>query len=188
MRSSWRWKRRFSITRRRLDAPDPATLPAGRGQSRLPGRLHSIPHRLRAGALARRACALWPIAPTERRRRLRRSSSGGWADDVTLLNITPDGRNINDGCGALHPDFVAAEVEARGADLGLTFDGDADRCMLAGAQQQRHQRRRDSADGRARSESARPAHRRSGRGHDHVQHGPGSRAQALAASACCAPR
>jgi phosphoglucosamine mutase len=53
--------------------------------------------------------------------------------NVTLLNITPDGRNINEGCGALHPAWVAGEVSARGAELGLTFDGDADRCMLAGA-------------------------------------------------------
>jgi phosphoglucosamine mutase len=52
--------------------------------------------------------------------------------EVTLLNIKPDGCNINDHCGALHPDFVAAETAARGADVGLTFDGDADRCMLAG--------------------------------------------------------
>jgi phosphoglucosamine mutase len=52
--------------------------------------------------------------------------------EVTLLNIKPDGRNINDHCGALHPDFVAAETASRGADVGLTFDGDADRCMLAG--------------------------------------------------------
>ncbi len=52
---------------------------------------------------------------------------------VELLNISPDGRNINMACGALHPDSVAAEVSKRGADLGLTFDGDADRCMLAGA-------------------------------------------------------
>jgi len=51
---------------------------------------------------------------------------------ITLLNTSPDGRNINDGCGALHPDYVANEVAAREADLGLTFDGDADRCMLAG--------------------------------------------------------
>jgi len=51
----------------------------------------------------------------------------------TLLNISPDGRNINDGCGALHPQWVADEVQKRGAALGLTFDGDADRCMLAGA-------------------------------------------------------
>jgi phosphoglucosamine mutase len=56
---------------------------------------------------------------------------GGQA--MTLLNIDPNGRNINLNCGALHPEFVAAEVKARGADLGLTFDGDADRCMLAGA-------------------------------------------------------
>jgi phosphoglucosamine mutase len=53
--------------------------------------------------------------------------------DVTLLNIAPDGRNINDNCGALHPKWVAGEVVARKADAGLTFDGDADRCMLAGA-------------------------------------------------------
>jgi phosphoglucosamine mutase len=52
--------------------------------------------------------------------------------DVTLVNIGPDGHNINDGCGALHPAFVAAEVSARGAGIGLTFDGDADRCMMAG--------------------------------------------------------
>jgi len=52
--------------------------------------------------------------------------------EVTLLNIAPDGRNINDNCGALHPAWVAGEVIARGADVGLTFDGDADRCMLAG--------------------------------------------------------
>lgn len=51
--------------------------------------------------------------------------------DVTLLNIAPDGRNINDNCGALHPAWVAAQVVARNADLGVTFDGDADRCMLA---------------------------------------------------------
>ncbi len=51
--------------------------------------------------------------------------------DVTLLNIKPDGRNINDQCGALHPKWVAGEVVARHADVGVTFDGDADRCMLA---------------------------------------------------------
>jgi phosphoglucosamine mutase len=52
--------------------------------------------------------------------------------EITLLNISPDGRNINAGCGALHPESVAAEVQKRGADVGVTFDGDADRCMLAG--------------------------------------------------------
>jgi phosphoglucosamine mutase len=55
-------------------------------------------------------------------------------DNITLLHIAPDGRNINANCGALHPDHLAREVKARGADLGVTFDGDADRCMLAGPQ------------------------------------------------------
>lgn len=53
--------------------------------------------------------------------------------EVTLLNIAPDGRNINGNCGALHPECVAQEVKKRGASVGLTFDGDADRCMLADA-------------------------------------------------------
>ncbi|WP_263353608.1 phosphoglucosamine mutase [Acidicapsa acidisoli] len=53
--------------------------------------------------------------------------------NVTLLNISPDGRNINDHCGALHPKTVAVEVAQRGANLGITFDGDADRCLFAGA-------------------------------------------------------
>jgi phosphoglucosamine mutase len=54
--------------------------------------------------------------------------------DITLLNVAPNGRNINANCGALHPEYVAREVKARGADLGLTFDGDADRCMMAGTE------------------------------------------------------
>ena len=54
-------------------------------------------------------------------------------DEFAVLNVSPDGRNINDACGALHPDWVASEVTKRGASVGVTFDGDADRCMLAGA-------------------------------------------------------
>jgi phosphoglucosamine mutase len=53
--------------------------------------------------------------------------------EVTLLNTTPNGRNINEGCGALHPEWVAKEVQRRKAEIGLTFDGDADRCMLTGS-------------------------------------------------------
>ena len=45
----------------------------------------------------------------------------------------PDGRNINDGCGALHPDVVAAEVVRLGADAGVAHDGDADRALFADA-------------------------------------------------------
>jgi phosphoglucosamine mutase len=53
--------------------------------------------------------------------------------DVTLLNVTPNGHNINDNCGALYPAHVAAEVASCGAALGISLDGDADRCMMAGA-------------------------------------------------------
>jgi len=68
------------------------------------------------------------IAP-ELFRRLNRDGNA----KITLLNTSPDGRNINANCGALYPNFVASEVKARKATMGLTFDGDADRCMLAGS-------------------------------------------------------
>jgi len=50
---------------------------------------------------------------------------------VHVLNASPDGRNINAGCGALHPELVARETRALGADLGVAFDGDGDRVILA---------------------------------------------------------
>ena len=55
------------------------------------------------------------------------------AGEVWLMNVEPDGRNINLNCGALHPEVVAKTARERGATIGLTFDGDADRCMLSGA-------------------------------------------------------
>ena len=51
--------------------------------------------------------------------------------EVIAINAEPDGHNINVGCGALHPDVVAAEVTRRGADAGVTHDGDADRALFA---------------------------------------------------------
>jgi phosphoglucosamine mutase len=50
--------------------------------------------------------------------------------ETAAINAAPDGRNINEGCGALHPEGLAAEVVRRKARLGLAFDGDADRCMI----------------------------------------------------------
>jgi len=50
--------------------------------------------------------------------------------DVTVLSAEPDGRNINDGCGALHPEKVAAEVRRTHAAIGVALDGDADRVIL----------------------------------------------------------
>jgi phosphoglucosamine mutase len=52
---------------------------------------------------------------------------------VDAINAAPDGTNINDGCGATHPEVVAAAVRDRGADAGVAFDGDADRAMFADA-------------------------------------------------------
>ncbi|HEX6844755.1 MAG TPA: phosphoglucosamine mutase [Actinomycetota bacterium] len=54
--------------------------------------------------------------------------------DVVAIHARPDGRNINDGCGALHPEVVAAEVVRLGADAGVSHDGDADRALFADAQ------------------------------------------------------
>ncbi|HEY4396025.1 MAG TPA: phosphoglucosamine mutase [Polyangia bacterium] len=51
--------------------------------------------------------------------------------EVVALNVEPDGRNINLGCGALHPEAMAAEVRRTGAALGVALDGDADRLILA---------------------------------------------------------
>ena len=49
---------------------------------------------------------------------------------VEIINGSPDGTNINAGCGALHPEGLAARVRESGADAGVALDGDADRAML----------------------------------------------------------
>jgi phosphoglucosamine mutase len=53
--------------------------------------------------------------------------------DVRAINAAPNGDNINDGCGALFPEVVAAEVVRLGADAGVSHDGDADRALFADA-------------------------------------------------------
>jgi len=115
-----------------IQAPDPAALPFVQDNPAFQADyidflLACVPGLSLAGLRIVADCAngaAAPIAP-ELFRRL-----GG---EVTLLHVSPDGRNINDGCGALHPDHVAAETQTLGAQIGLTFDGDADRCMLSGA-------------------------------------------------------
>ncbi len=49
--------------------------------------------------------------------------------EVLVVNAAPDGRNINDRAGSTHPEQLQAFVVAAGADLGVAFDGDADRCL-----------------------------------------------------------
>lgn len=51
--------------------------------------------------------------------------------DAVYTYDRPDGRNINQGCGALHPEVVAKAVVDHSAQVGVTFDGDADRCLFA---------------------------------------------------------
>ncbi len=46
-----------------------------------------------------------------------------------VINADPDGVNINDKCGSTHIDGLAAMVKAGGYDIGIAFDGDADRCL-----------------------------------------------------------
>jgi phosphoglucosamine mutase len=53
--------------------------------------------------------------------------------DVTSIHDTPNGRNINDGCGATDTSGLSAAVQALGADLGLALDGDADRMLAVDA-------------------------------------------------------
>jgi len=50
--------------------------------------------------------------------------------EVIAINDRPDGRNINEGCGSLHLEGLQAKVLETGADVGVAFDGDADRALF----------------------------------------------------------
>jgi phosphoglucosamine mutase len=52
---------------------------------------------------------------------------------LTMLHNTPNGRNINEECGSTHPEDLVKHVLELGADLGLAFDGDADRLISVDA-------------------------------------------------------
>lgn len=53
--------------------------------------------------------------------------------DVETISASPDGRNINEGCGSLHLEGLRRVVMDRGLDLGIAFDGDADRALFIDA-------------------------------------------------------
>jgi len=53
--------------------------------------------------------------------------------EVITMATQPDGKNINDGCGALYPEAAGELVKQHGADLGVSFDGDADRAIFTDA-------------------------------------------------------
>jgi len=52
---------------------------------------------------------------------------------VTAIGVAPDGTNINSGCGSTSLGALRTEVTERGADAGLAYDGDADRCLAVDA-------------------------------------------------------
>lgn len=53
---------------------------------------------------------------------------------VTILNDTPNGMNINQNCGSTHLEQLKEYVKSNGLDLGIAFDGDADRCLCVDEQ------------------------------------------------------
>jgi phosphoglucosamine mutase len=64
--------------------------------------------------------AMYEVAPVAARR---------LGADAIVINGEPNGRNINERCGATHTASLSAAVVAHGADLGLAFDGDGDRVI-----------------------------------------------------------
>ena len=54
--------------------------------------------------------------------------------EVIAISASPNGLNINDGCGSTHLENIRAKVVEVGADLGIAHDGDADRCLAIDAQ------------------------------------------------------
>lgn len=66
-----------------------------------------------------------PVAPVV----LRRAGA-----DVVVINASPDGYNINDHAGSMHPEGLQAMTVASKADMGVACDGDADRCLAVDAQ------------------------------------------------------
>ena len=64
--------------------------------------------------------AAWDVGP--------RSLEAAGAE-VFAINTAPDGLNINDGVGSTHLEGLSRTVVERGADLGVAYDGDADRCL-----------------------------------------------------------
>jgi phosphoglucosamine mutase len=50
--------------------------------------------------------------------------------EIVPIGCSPNGKNINDGCGTTNPEFLTVTVKAIGADLGIAFDGDGDRVLM----------------------------------------------------------
>jgi phosphoglucosamine mutase len=114
---------------RRIAAASPAvpagaTLEASLARDYVTHLAGSLPHRLDGLKVVIDAAhgAAFDVAPAAFR------ASGA---DVVAQNVAPDGRNINESCGALHPAGMARAVVEAAAALGIALDGDADRIIVA---------------------------------------------------------
>lgn len=123
-----------------LEKPQPAPEPSSKPSPSLPGE-----HSLRAAYIEWLASGVQ--ADLSRLRVLVDCANGAATAEAPGLfracrvnacfqHTAPDGKNINRDCGALHPEAVARQIaESGGAyDLGVTFDGDADRALFSDAQ------------------------------------------------------
>lgn len=54
----------------------------------------------------------------------------GLGAEIIPIGCSPNGRNINEGCGSTHPELLGVLVKGIGADLGIAFDGDGDRVVM----------------------------------------------------------
>jgi phosphoglucosamine mutase len=114
---------------RRIAAASPAA-PAGNDAEPALARAYvkhlagSLPHRLDGLRIVVDAAhgAAFEVAP---------AAFHAAGAEVLARNVAPDGRNINEGCGALHPEGMTRAVIETGASLGIALDGDADRIIVA---------------------------------------------------------
>ncbi len=95
---------------------------------------------------------------------------GALGAELDVLFASPDGTNINEECGSLHLEKLQRYVVANKMDLGIAFDGDADRALFVDAGGQYSRRRRRVAHSRGLLQVAGSSCRRHGRGDGHEQH------------------
>ena len=76
----------------------------------------------------------WSTAATAPPTRWRRRCFEELGAKVMALNVEPDGKNINDRCGAVHPEGMAKAILRHKAHLGMALDGDADRVIMVDEQ------------------------------------------------------
>jgi phosphoglucosamine mutase len=108
----------------RATPPAPAVVEPDLGRAYVAHLVSTLPHRLDGLRVVIDAAngAAYDAAP---------AAFAAAGATVIARCVSPDGRNINEGCGAMHPGAMRAAVLAESADLGIALDGDADRIIVA---------------------------------------------------------